>query len=124
MQEAVEQALRTRFAPELLNRIDEKIVFRTLDEKEIRSIVDLQVGLLIKRIEGLGWTLEVTESARAAIATEGFDPQYGARPLKRVIQQRLENRLATELLRIGQDPAQKSLIVDHSGDDFLITQSS
>ena len=119
MQSAVEQALRARFAPELLNRIDEKIVFRTLDQTQIRKIVDLQLSLLSKRLEALGWSLSVTESARAAIATEGFDPQYGARPLKRVIQQRVENPLAAELLRIGDAEGTKELTVDFDGDDFV-----
>ena len=120
MQESVQQALRARFAPELLNRIDEKIVFRTLDKKEIREIVDLQIGLLRKRIEKLGWNLVVTEAASAAVAEEGFDPQYGARPLKRVIQQRIENQLAAELLRAGKDDPDKSLNVDYDGEKFIV----
>ena len=118
MQEAVEQALRARFAPELLNRIDEKIVFKTLDQGQIRKIVDLQLESLEKRLTALGWNLEVTESARAAIAEEGFDPQYGARPLKRVIQQRVENSLATELLKTGDSGADKTIIVDFDGERF------
>ena len=118
MQEAVEQALRARFAPELLNRIDEKIVFKTLDQGQIRKIVDLQLESLEKRLTALGWNLEVTESARAAIAVEGFDPQYGARPLKRVIQQRVENSLATELLKTGDSGADKTIIVDFDGERF------
>ena len=118
MQEAVEQALRARFAPELLNRIDEKIVFKTLDQGQIRKIVDLQLESLEKRLTALGWKLEVTESARAAIAEEGFDPQYGARPLKRVIQQRVENSLATELLKTGDSGADKTIIVDFDGERF------
>ena len=118
MQEAVEQALRARFAPELLNRIDEKIVFKTLDQGQIRKIVDLQLESLEKRLTALGWNLEVTESARAAIAEEGFDPQYGARPLKRVIQQRVENSLATELLKTGDNGADKTIVVDFDGERF------
>ena len=118
MQEAVEQALRARFAPELLNRIDEKIVFKTLDQGQIRKIVDLQLESLEKRLTALGWNLEVTESARAAIAEEGFDPQYGARPLKRVIQQRVENSLATALLKTGDSGADKTIIVDFDGERF------
>ncbi len=118
MQEAVEQALRARFAPELLNRIDEKIVFKTLDQAQIRKIVDLQLESLEKRLTALGWNLEVTESARVAIAEEGFDPQYGARPLKRVIQQRVENSLATELLKTGDNGADKTIVVDFDGERF------
>ena len=118
MQDAVEQALKLRFAPELLNRIDEKIVFRTLDQAQIRSIVDIQIKHLEKRVIELGWQIEVTTAARDAVASLGFDPQYGARPLKRVIQQRIENPLAQEILRAGDSPATPSVIVDHDGENF------
>jgi ATP-dependent Clp protease ATP-binding subunit ClpB len=118
MQDAVEQALKLRFAPELLNRIDEKIVFRTLDQAQIRSIVDIQINHLEKRVIELGWQIEVTIAARDAVASLGFDPQYGARPLKRVIQQRIENPLAQEILRAGDSPATPSVIVDHDGENF------
>ena len=121
MQTAVEGALRSRFAPELLNRIDEKIVFRTLLQTEIRKIVDLQIGSLTRRIESLGWRLNVTDAARRAISEEGFDPQYGARPLKRVIQQRVENHLASVILKSGNDAADRQLNVDHNGDEFVIS---
>ena len=122
MQSAVEQALRARFAPELLNRIDEKIVFRTLTETQIRNIVDLQLGILEERLEKLGWSLEVSESARQAIADEGFDPQYGARPLKRVIQQRVENPLAAELIKYGNTDGEKQLKVDFVEDEFVFSR--
>jgi ATP-dependent Clp protease ATP-binding subunit ClpB len=118
MQDAVEQALKLRFAPELLNRIDEKIVFRTLDQAQIRSIVDIQIKHLEKRVIELGWQIEVTTAARDVVASLGFDPQYGARPLKRVIQQRIENPLAQEILRAGDSPATPSVIVDHDGENF------
>ncbi len=122
LQSAVEQALRARFAPELLNRIDEKIVFRTLDEVQIRKIVDLQLDILAKRVFELGWNLVVTEAARVAIADEGFDPQYGARPLKRVIQQRVENPLASELLRIGERDGDRTMTVDYDGTGFVFSE--
>ena len=119
LNEAVQGALRARFSPELLNRVDEKIVFHPLSRKEIRSIVDLQIGLLAKRIEDQDWTIEVTEEARQAIADEGFDPVYGARPLKRVIQTRLANPIATELLK--QDMSKPGhLKVEFDGENFVI----
>lgn len=121
MQSAVEQALKARFTPELLNRIDEKIVFRTLSQSQIRKIVDLQVELLQKRVAEQGWELEITETARQAVASEGYDPQYGARPLKRVIQNRITNPLASELLRVGQSSEDRKMIVDHDGFDFVFT---
>jgi ATP-dependent Clp protease ATP-binding subunit ClpB len=99
LKRAVGVAVRERFVPELLNRIDEQIVFLPLGRKEIRKIVDLQVRLLADRLAKQGIQLVVTEAARNALAAEGYDPQYGARPLKRLIQSRLQNPLATELLK-------------------------
>ncbi len=98
---AVQQALQARFAPELLNRVDEKIVFHPLTREEVRQIVSIQVDMLRTRLSDQNWILSVDDSALDAIADEGFDPVYGARPLKRVIQQRLANPIATELLKSG-----------------------
>ena len=99
IKQAVEQTLQNRFLPEFLNRIDEKIVFHPLRREQIRSIVDLQLGGLAQRLCSLGLKLEVGPLARDQLASRGYDPAYGARPLKRVIQQEIENPLATELLR-------------------------
>ena len=95
------QALQGRFAPELLNRIDEKIVFHPLTRDEIRKIVTIQVDMLRARLSDQSWSLTVDDAALDAIADEGYDPVYGARPLKRVIQQRLANPIATEILKSG-----------------------
>ena len=97
--EAIDQSLRNRFAPELLNRIDEKIVFKPLTQQEIRHIVRLQIANLARRVKQQGLELIVTEAAQDEIAKVGFDPVYGARPLKRIVQQKIENPLATELLK-------------------------
>jgi ATP-dependent Clp protease ATP-binding subunit ClpB len=120
LQDAVEQALRARFAPEFLNRIDEKIVFQALDQTEIRSIVDLQLQTLVSRVQKLGWDLTITEAARAAIAEQGFDPIYGARPLKRIIQSQVENVLASELLKLDAEQSEKSLAVDYVAGQFMV----
>lgn len=122
MQAAMEQALKAKFAPELLNRIDEKIIFRTLNEAEIRKIVDLQLNSLERRVAELGWDLNVTEDARAAIADEGYDPQYGARPLKRVIQQKCENPLATEILKIDSPDSGRTITIDFIDGEYLFRQ--
>jgi ATP-dependent Clp protease ATP-binding subunit ClpB len=119
LQTAVGQALKAKFAPELLNRIDEKIIFRTLNATEIRTIVDLQIDSLERRVLELGWTLRVTEEARSAIAEEGYDPLYGARPLKRVIQQKCENPLATEILRIDSSDSEKTITIDYIAGEYL-----
>ena len=119
VREAVELALRARFAPEFLNRIDEKIVFQSLSKEEIRSIVDLQLKSLVRRVEKLGRKLTITEAARAAIAEQGYDPAYGARPLKRTIQSSIENPLATHLLKPTAE-GQDELTVDFVDDQFAI----
>ena len=118
MREAVMEALRAHFLPEFLNRIDETIIFHPLDRNEIRQIVDLQLELLRKQLDQQGIALQVTEAARNAIANLGFDPTYGARPLKRVIQQRIQNPLATELLQ-GEITEGGGVKVDCQGDEFV-----
>ena len=99
MREAVMESVRTRFLPEFLNRVDEILIFHPLKRDEIRHIVEFQIARLRKQLEEKGIVLEVTPAALDAIATQGYDPTYGARPLKRVIQQRIQNPLAVELLR-------------------------
>ncbi len=94
----VMDALQKHFLPEFLNRVDEVIVFHPLGRSEIREIVDLQLQRLNSQLEKNGYKLEVSEAAKQLLANEGYDPAYGARPLKRVIQQRLQNSLANELL--------------------------
>ena len=101
IREAVEDSLRRRFLPEFLNRIDETIIFRPLEREQLRSIVDLQLVGLGDRLSEQGLEMEITAAARDQIAAEGYDPVYGARPLARVIQQRLENPLSAELLKGG-----------------------
>jgi ATP-dependent Clp protease ATP-binding subunit ClpB len=95
---AVQALLRDHFRPEFLNRIDETIIFHTLTKDQIVRIVDVQVEQLAHRLAGRNLKLVLTPSARKLLAEEGYDPTYGARPLKRVIQQRIENPLAGKIL--------------------------
>src|SRR5476649_1055985 len=95
---AVMGEVRTHFRPEFVNRIDEIVVFHALDEKNIKSIAKIQLGILTKRLAGMEIGLEVADSALAEIAKAGFDPVYGARPLKRAIQASIENPLAKRIL--------------------------
>jgi len=95
---AVLGEVRTHFRPEFVNRIDEIVVFHALDEKNIKSIAKIQLGILGKRLAGMEIKLEVADSALAEIAKAGFDPVYGARPLKRAIQSSIENPLAKRIL--------------------------
>jgi ATP-dependent Clp protease ATP-binding subunit ClpB len=94
----VKEALKQVFKPEFLNRVDEIIVFHMLTKDHLRQIVEIQLGYLTQRLAGQKIKLEFTDNARQQIMDEGYDPVYGARPLKRTIQQRLENALASELL--------------------------
>ncbi len=98
IREQVLDQLKHRFLPEFLNRIDEIIVFEPLDRNDIRKIVDLQLTKLIAQMESHGFKLEVSDNVQTLLANEGFDPVYGARPLRRVIQNRLQNALANALL--------------------------
>src|SRR5450830_1640732 len=95
---AVLGEVRTHFRPEFVNRIDEIVVFHALDEKNIKSIAKIQLGILGKRLAGMDIRLDVADSALAEIARAGFDPVYGARPLKRAIQASIENPLAKRIL--------------------------
>jgi len=94
----VKEVLKQVFKPEFLNRIDEVIVFHLLTKEHLRQIVDIQLAYLADRLKGRNIDLEFTDAAREQIMDEGYDPAFGARPLKRTIQQRLENPLASELL--------------------------
>ncbi len=94
----IAEALKGHFRPEFLNRVDEIVVFRSLGEKEIARIVDIQLRLLEARIEERKLTLLVTDAARAGIARAGYDPDYGARPLKRAIQRFIQDPLALAML--------------------------
>jgi ATP-dependent Clp protease ATP-binding subunit ClpB len=123
IQRVAMDALRREFLPEFLNRIDEVIVFRPLGKSEIRQIVDLQLRRLEKQLDENGYKLEVTDAARNLLGEEGYDPAYGARPLKRVIQQRLQNSLANELLA-GKLPTGCCIVVDVKDGEFTFSQKS
>ncbi|MHB1406433.1 MAG: AAA family ATPase, partial [Desulfitobacteriaceae bacterium] len=107
----VHEELRHYFRPEFLNRLDEIIVFHPLGQEHIGRIVDIQLTLLRRRLVERKLSLELTEVARVRLAQEGYDPIYGARPLKRVIQQRLQNPLALKLLQ-GEFREGEQIVVD------------
>jgi ATP-dependent Clp protease ATP-binding subunit ClpB len=116
MQREVRQILESSFRPEFLNRIDEIIIFRALDKLTIVRIVEMQIGLLQKRLEDKKIKLEVTPKAVELLAERGYDPVYGARPLRRTIQQEVQNALALGLLegRYGEGDTVR-IDVDKSG---------
>ncbi len=117
MRKAVNDVLKAEFLPEFLNRIDETIIFRPLGLAELVKIVDIQLRRLQAQVADAGLTLKVTDAAKAQLADEGFDPTYGARPLKRIIQQRLANSLATALLD-GTVSSGSEVVIDWDGDEF------
>jgi ATP-dependent Clp protease ATP-binding subunit ClpC len=94
----IENALKKAFAPEFLNRIDDVTVFNALEKKDINKIIDIELEHLIARIKGLGYELNLSDSAKDYIADKGFDKEYGARPLKRAIQKYVEDALAEEII--------------------------
>jgi ATP-dependent Clp protease ATP-binding subunit ClpB len=98
MEQRIWDSLRSTFKPEFLNRVDEIIIFQSLSSEQISQIVDIQVDRLRKRLEDKKIDLKLSDSARQFLAQKGYDPAYGARPLKRAIQKYIENPLAMELL--------------------------
>jgi ATP-dependent Clp protease ATP-binding subunit ClpC len=95
----VEDALKRVFNPEFLNRVDDSIVFHSLERHHILSIIDISARELLKRMESMGITIELTDGAKEFLADKGFDPAFGARPLRRAIQKYVEDPLAEEILK-------------------------
>ena len=114
--------VRTHFRPEFVNRIDEIVVFHALDEANIKSIARIQLGMLEKRLAGMEIKLEVGDSALSEIAKAGFDPVYGARPLKRAIQSEIENPLAKRILE-GEFAAKDTVKVVAKGGAIQFAKS-
>ena len=110
-------ALRSHFRPEFLNRVDEVVVFTPLERRELRRIVDLQLDRLNDQLARHNYRIEVSDDAKTLLANEGYDPQYGARPLRRVIQTRLQNVLAQEILS-GRYPEGSVIQVDAQNGEF------
>jgi ATP-dependent Clp protease ATP-binding subunit ClpC len=94
----IEKALKKTFSPEFLNRLDEQILFNTLSKEDICQIIDIELDDLYKRIELAGYKLIISEDAKRFVADEGYDPQFGARPLKRAIQRHIEDAIAEAII--------------------------
>ena len=116
MERLVQTELRSHFRPEFLNRVDDIIIFHTLDEKQLAHIVDVQLQRLEKRLAQQQLSLELDRSAKNLIAKEGYDPQFGARPLKRAIQDLLLDPLATKLLVGDFKAGDRIKVVAHNGE--------
>jgi ATP-dependent Clp protease ATP-binding subunit ClpC len=115
----IQKSLSRQFAPEFLNRLDEIITFDQLDLEAIKKIVDIELSGLFKRVEALGYHMEISDEAKEFVATKGYDVQFGARPLKRAIQNYIEDGLCERILsgdltvgstiHVGKDPDKESL---------------
>ncbi len=123
MKNSVLGELKRTFRPEFLNRVDDIIVFHALDEEEVRTIARLMAGVLAKRLETNNISMEVTEGAINFLARSGFDPTFGARPLKRTIQNMIEDRLAEEMLE-GKVKPGDNIIVDFAEEKIIITRKA
>jgi len=119
MKGKVMEELKKAFRPEFLNRIDEIIVFHALERKHLDEIVTLLSNQLVKRLKEQDISLELTEAAKAKISQEGYDPEYGARPLRRAIQKHIEDRLSEELLK-GTVLNGQLVIVDVDNGEFTV----
>jgi ATP-dependent Clp protease ATP-binding subunit ClpB len=117
----VTETLRQSFKPEFLNRIDETVIYHSLPLEQIKKIVEMQLALLSRRLKERGISFRITEKASEFLAREGYDPAYGARPLKRTIQRRLQDPLALMILE-GKFAEGDTAVVDLSvtGDDLVL----
>ncbi|WP_200905851.1 ATP-dependent Clp protease ATP-binding subunit [Caloranaerobacter sp. TR13] len=121
MKENIMDELRKSFRPEFLNRIDEVIVFHSLNEEHIKQIVDLMIKDLEKRLKALNVNIKVTEKAKDYLAKEGYDPTYGARPLKRSIRKLIEDKLSEEILK-GNISKNDNIVVDFDGEKLTFNK--
>ncbi|HPB03169.1 MAG TPA: AAA family ATPase, partial [Bacteroidales bacterium] len=121
----LENALKKAFAPEFLNRIDDVVIFNNLERNEIHKIIDIELSGVLKRLQEKGILLKLTDEARDFIVEKGWDPNYGARPLKRAIQKYIEDPLAEELIKHNFE-APTEIIMDYfnENDELTITSSS
>ena len=117
-QKAVQEALHAHFRPEFLNRLDEVVLYHRLDRSELRHIVEIQLGYLVSRLAKRDLGFEISDAAKEFLAEVGWDPQFGARPLKRAIQKQVEDALARRVLE-GAFAAGDVIYVDHDPDAGL-----
>ena len=119
-QSVIQKALNKTFSPEFLNRVDDIVMFDQLDRDAIFRIIDIELAGFYKRVDDLGYTLELTEAAKNYVADKGYDRQYGARPLKRAIQKYLEDPLAEMIISAQVMPGNK-IVIDYDKENDRIT---
>ena len=121
MRKKLMEQLRRAFRPEFLNRVDATIVFRSLSKAEITEIVDLLISDVAERLTEHDIRLKLTQTAREYLADEGYDPEYGARPLRRVIQNQVEDALSDGILAGRLEPGHV-ILVDYVDDELVLSQ--
>ncbi len=119
MKDRIMEELKKTFRPEFINRVDDLIVFHSLNEEHIRQIVDIMLDELNRRIEEYSLHIEVSDEARGRLLKEGYDPTFGARPLRRVIQRRLEDGISEELLQGKIAPGDTIKVTVNEGEDYI-----
>ncbi|NLB67490.1 MAG: ATP-dependent Clp protease ATP-binding subunit [Bacteroidales bacterium] len=120
----IDKALARQFSPELLNRLDDKIYFNSLSREDIFRIIEIELGDLVDRVRHLGYTLEVDQSARTFVADEGYDPELGARPLKRAIQRHIEDPLSELIISDGSGSGVLKVTFDKQSDGIAVTHTA
>jgi len=119
MKRDVLEALRQHFRPEFLNRVDEIVVFHSLSREQLKQIVDIQLGRLRQRLAERKIQLELTPAAQEHFASAGYDPVYGARPLKRLLQKEIETTLGRRILA-GEILDGSHVVIDYAGDELTV----
>ncbi|MDR1159538.1 MAG: AAA family ATPase, partial [Syntrophomonadaceae bacterium] len=119
MKEQVMEKLKLTFRPEFINRVDEMIVFQSLNEEELKQVISLLMEELKQRIVENGFALEVSDKAVDFIMSKGYDPKFGARPLKRAIQKWIEDAIAEEILK-ANIPTGAKILVDSEGEEIKL----
>ena len=121
----IEKALKKAFAPEFLNRIDDVVVFNSLEKEHINSIIDIELRGVVQRIQALGYELTLTKKAKTFIADKGFDKDFGARPLKRAIQKYIEDKLAEEIVNSRLSSGDRiKLDLSKSKEDLIVVKEA
>ena len=115
----IEKELKKTFSPEFLNRIDDIVIFNALEQHDIRKIVDIELKVLITRIEKLGYQINITDSAKDFISEKGFDSKYGARPLNRAIQKHVEDLIAEHVVNSTVNEGDQILVNVNEAKDAL-----
>lgn len=120
----IDKELKKKFAPEFLNRIDDVVMFNSLGKEDINKIISIELEKLVDRVQKMEFELEITDAATEYIASQGFDPQYGARPLKRAIQRYVEDVLTEEIIQQNPEKGSKLLLDYNKEEDKMVVTIS